>query len=434
MGTNDVKPALLYRSRLVLRSGSAHRPRLVVLAFAALVLVWIAQPATSFAQGVKEVERVRSERQSTEDELKSLESELDQYEGQLSAARQAEQSASERLAQLEREIQMRQQLVSTYTQRNRQLETEVADVTSRINAVSADYDALRLDYQRRVIHAYKHGIGVYLALILSAGSLDRVVARVRYLRRFTQQRKGRVDAIRLSTGDLDSRRTELQTALQENEELLAKGTAERARLASLRKDRAAILKRTQKERSVIEGEITQKQQHAEQLQSRIQELIVAEAERVKAMTEDNPLAAAEFKEIAARFEARKGALSWPVSGTVSDPFGTRVHPVYKTETLNPGIEIDSAPSAVVKSVFDGQVTRIFFLPGYGTVVTVRHGEFTSMYANLSAVRVSSQQRVTTGQILGEAGTDAEPRGSALFFALFSADGQASDPTGWLRPR
>jgi len=411
-----------------------HQFRLVATAVAALILLPVAQPSISFAQGADDVERVRIERQSTEEELKNLESNLDQFESQLNAARQAEQSASERLAQLEREIQMRQQLVSTITQRNRQLESEMAEVTSRINEVSADYDILQNDYQRRVIHAYKHGRGVYLAMILSAESLSRVVARVRYLRRFTQQRKDRVDQIRASTGDLDSRRKDLELAIQENELLVQKGSAERARLTTLRKDRETILQQTRRDRSVIEGEIAQTRRQAEELQSRIQDLIAAEAERIKAMTEQNPLAAAEFDEIATRFEAHKGTLSWPVSGTVTEPFGTRVHPVYKTETLNPGIEIDTAPSAVVKAVFDGQVTRIFFLPGYGTCITVRHGAYTSMYANFSAVRVSNQQRVTTGQILGEAGTDAEPRGSALFFALFSSDGEAADPTGWLRPR
>jgi septal ring factor EnvC (AmiA/AmiB activator) len=411
-----------------------HISRLLYASVLTLVCVWIVLPHAAQAQGIKEVEQVRSDRESTEEELKTLETQLSEYESQLSAAQQAEQSASERLSELDREIRMREQLVSTYTQRNQQLEAEVEEVTGQINAVSADYDAIRLDYQRRVIHAYKHGRGVYLALIMAAESLDRIVARVRYLKRFTDQRKGRVDQIRSSTGDLDVRRAELQLAIEENDALMQKGTSERARLASLRGDRSEMLQRTQRQRTDIEGEIAQTRQQAEQLQSRIQELIAAEAQRIKAMTESNPLAAAEFEEIAARFEARKGSLAWPVSGTVTEPFGTRVHPVYKTETLNPGIEISSEPSAVVKAVFDGQVTRIFFLPGYGTCVTVRHGAHTSMYANFSAVRVSNQQRVSVGQILGEAGTVAEPRGPALFFALFSEDGEAVDPAEWLRPQ
>jgi len=408
---------------------NAHLVRVTVM-----VIVVLGSVSAAGAQSILEIERVRSERQETEDQLQDLEGQLAEYENRLSAARQAELSASALLGELEREMQMRQRLVSTYTQRTRQLEDEVVQVSDQIAAVEADYDAIQTDYQRRVIHAYKHGRGIYLALILSAESLDRVFARVRYLRRFTEQRRGKVDQIRLATVDLDVRRLELQRAIDDNNQLAEKGRAERARLTSLRKNRSDILKRAQQERSVIESEIERTKMEAEELQNRIQELIAAETARVRLMTESNPLAAAEFDAIADRFEARKGTLSWPVTGTISEPFGTRIHPVYKTETLNPGIQIDTKPAAVVKSVFDGQVTRIFFLPGYGTCVTVRHGSYTSMYANFSAVRVSNQERVTAGQILGKAGTDAEPRQSALFFALFSQDGEAVNPTEWLRPR
>ena len=352
----------------------------------------------------------------------------------MSAAQQAEQSAAERIAEIDKEIQIREQLLSTYVQRKRQLEAEVSEVTTRIAAAEADYSAIREDYQRRVIHAYKHGRGVYLAMILSAESLDRVFARVRYLRRFTQQRRGRVDEIEHSTDDLDARKTGLEEAIAQNEELLQKERSERRRLANLKADRERILNESRAQRTTLESEITRARQEAEQLQSRISELIAAEAERMRVITEGDPLAAAEFEEIASRFQARKGALSWPASGSVTEPFGTRVHPVYKTETLNPGIEISTEPGATVKSVFDGQITRIFFLPGYGTCVTIRHGSHTSMYANLSDVQVANQQRVTAGQILGEAGTAAEPRGEALFFAVFTEDGNAVDPTEWLRPR
>jgi septal ring factor EnvC (AmiA/AmiB activator) len=108
--------------------------------------------------------------------------------------------------------------------------------------------------------------------------------------------------------------------------------------------------------------------------------------------------------------------------------------VYKTQTLNPGIEIATKPAAVVRAIFDGQVSRTFFLPGYGTCVTIRHGDYTSLYANFSNVRVENNQRVTAGQILGEAGTDAQPRQAALFFALFSETGEAVDPALWLKAK
>jgi septal ring factor EnvC (AmiA/AmiB activator) len=348
--------------------------------------------------------------------------------------REEEASALQRLEDIDREIAVRQELVNTYTRRNRQLEAEAKEIEDALAAVESDIDALRDDYQRRVIHAYKHGRAVYLAMILTAGSLDRILARIRYLRRFTQQRRGKVDNIRESAGSLDKRHEALEEAIRKNRELVAKDAEERARLAALREERDQFVREAQAQRTGIERELAERRSQAEALSSRIAELVTAESERVKEMTESNPIAAAEFAEIAEGFAAKQGALPWPVSGAVTEPFGTRVHPVYKTQTLNPGIEIATKPAAIVRSVFDGQVSRIFFLPGYGTCVTIRHGDYTSLYANFSDVRVTNNQRITAGQIIGEAGTEAEPRQSALFFALFSQSGDAVDPTTWLKPK
>ena len=46
---------------------------------------------------------------------------------------------------------------------------------------------------------------------------------------------------------------------------------------------------------------------------------------------------------------------------------------------------------------------------------------------------SSTENMEVGQLIGRSGTDAEPRGEAVFFAVFE-DGTPRDPVGWLRPR
>ena len=385
-------------------------------------------------QGLSDVREVRAERETTQDELKNLEDQISAYEAELDRARREEASALERLQDIDREIAVRQELVNTYTRRNRQLEAEAKEIEDALAAVESDIGALQDDYERRVIHAYKHGRAVYLAMILTAGSIDRILARIRYLRRFTQQRKSRVDDIRKSAGGLDERHEALEQAIRNNRELAAKDLEERARLASLREDRDRVARETHEQRSEIERELNRRRSEAEALSARITELVTAESERVKDLTESNPIAAAELAEIAAGFTAKRGALPWPVTGAVTEPFGTRVHPVYKTQTLNPGIEIATKPAAVVRAIFDGQVSRIFFLPGYGTCVTIRHGDYTSLYANFSDVRVENNQRVTAGQILGEAGTEEQPRQAALFFALFSETGEAVDPALWLKAK
>ena len=133
------------------------------------------------------------------------------------------------------------------------------------------------------------------------------------------------------------------------------------------------------------------------------------------------------------FRQNRGRLPWPVDGTVTGRFGTRTDPVYNTQTSSPGIDISARAGAPARAVYEGVVQRVGTIPTYGTYVMVTHGEFVTLYGNLSQVVVSQGQRVRAGQVVGRAGTANERRGTQLFFALYQ-DSQPVDPLGWLRGR
>jgi septal ring factor EnvC (AmiA/AmiB activator) len=78
------------------------------------------------------------------------------------------------------------------------------------------------------------------------------------------------------------------------------------------------------------------------------------------------------------------------------------------------------------------VILVDVMPGFGRLVVVSHGDFKSLYSNFSLIYVQQGMQVEAGQVLGRAGTDAEPKGSGLFFSVFNR-GEAVDPTEWLRP-
>jgi septal ring factor EnvC (AmiA/AmiB activator) len=105
--------------------------------------------------------------------------------------------------------------------------------------------------------------------------------------------------------------------------------------------------------------------------------------------------------------------------------------VTNTTTSSPGIDISTAPGAAARSVFEGVVQRIGTIPTYGTYVMISHGEFVTLYGNLSQVGVRQGQRVQAGQVVGRSGTTAQRRGSSLFFALYQG-GQAVNPIPWFR--
>jgi murein DD-endopeptidase MepM/ murein hydrolase activator NlpD len=118
---------------------------------------------------------------------------------------------------------------------------------------------------------------------------------------------------------------------------------------------------------------------------------------------------------------------------VTGRFGSRTDPVYGTTISSPGIDITTPASAPARAVFEGTVERVGTMATYGTYVIVSHGDFNTIYGNLSEIAVGRGQAVRAGQVVGRAGTADERRGTQLFFALFQG-GQAVDPLGWLRSR
>jgi septal ring factor EnvC (AmiA/AmiB activator) len=142
-------------------------------------------------------------------------------------------------------------------------------------------------------------------------------------------------------------------------------------------------------------------------------------------------AADRIVDLTGSFRSNRGRLPRPADGTVTGSFGTRTDPVTNTTTSSPGIDISTAPGAAARSVFEGVVQRIGTIPTYGTYVMISHGEFVTLYGNLSQVGVRQGQRVQAGQVVGRSGTTAQRRGSSLFFALYQG-GQAVNPIPWFR--
>ncbi len=137
------------------------------------------------------------------------------------------------------------------------------------------------------------------------------------------------------------------------------------------------------------------------------------------------------KKTTGTFYSEKGNLPWPTEGTVVEPFGTIVNPTYGTKANNPGILISTDGAAIVSSVYKGKVEEIYVMPEFGKVITISHGEYTTVYGNLSEMYVTEGATVQAGEYIGQSGTTHEPKGEAVFFALFQ-NGVEANPELWLK--
>lgn len=117
----------------------------------------------------------------------------------------------------------------------------------------------------------------------------------------------------------------------------------------------------------------------------------------------------------------------PCNGSVSSPFGNRVHPVTGVTTNHNGVDIACSSGTKVMAVCDGVVDKAQYNEYSGNFVVVSHcNGFTSSYAHLSKISVSPGQKISTGDEIGKSGSTGMVTGPHLHFEI-RQNGDAVNP-------
>lgn len=131
------------------------------------------------------------------------------------------------------------------------------------------------------------------------------------------------------------------------------------------------------------------------------------------------------------FKANKGKLPWPVeSGFISLGYGDQAHPVYKTLVIhNSGLEFSTTSGTNARAVFEGVVSSVIIISPVNKLVMLQHGDFFTIYQNLTSVNVSKGDHVSMKQTLGRIRTNGEGK-TILKFAI-TQNTTYANPRSWL---
>ncbi len=397
--------------------------RVCILALLALLLLAAARPGEARGQS----------RAETEERLRQLKQQIEDDQQRLSERAEAKEASAATLDDLNREIALRRELTTTYQRRLRQLSAEEDSLRRSLRTLEGQIATLQEEYRARATHAYKYGRLHDVALILASRSINQMLVRVRYLHRFTEQRRERLQSIQAATRTPEEQRGALEERRRQTVSLEAEAQQELGNLTALQQSRRQVVSELRAQEADLQREIGQQRQAAQELEAELRRLVARETARQRRASSASPEALAEFERLTGSFQQNQGGLPWPVPGAVSEPFGTITNPVYGTQTPNPGVFIETSPQAEVRAIFEGEIVNIDAMPDLGTIILVRHGTYLTLYGNFSMLYAGEGDYVQAGQVIGRAGTENEPRGAGLFFALFK-DGQAVDPETWLQRR
>ena len=137
--------------------------------------------------------------------------------------------------------------------------------------------------------------------------------------------------------------------------------------------------------------------------------------------------------LSGNFERNRGRLPWPTSnGFIRGHFGIQQHPVLThVTTNNKGIYIQTPSGSNARAVYDGIVTQRFSIPGSNNAVIIQHGNFRTVYANLTQIFVKEGDKVSAKQAIGRIYTDDENGNKTELYFQVWKDRNLQNPENWI---
>lgn len=289
------------------------------------------------------------------------------------------------------EIKNQKQYISLINNNIENINNEIKHNKKLSENVKNELEIIKKDYNKLAFYAYKtRNIRQKTIYILAAEDFNQAYERFKYLCFFT-------DYFLTKSKDLKK----INDSLTDLNEKLENDTKN---LKKLKKNRNNELKKL----------------NSKKLQEKLKNKTKNEKNKPKS------------KETIA-FEKRKGKLDLPVSGAVTSSFGKHKHPVLRNvTTINNGIEITVTGSNEVKAVFKGFVSKVVIIPGANKAILLKHGQYFTVYSNLSEVFVRENQEIKANQKIGKVFRGKNNSSSNILDFQIWYGNEKLNPKRWLK--
>jgi septal ring factor EnvC (AmiA/AmiB activator) len=415
-----------------------------------LLIVFACSGIQLSAQNVKQLE----------EERKQTLQKLETTSKMLNETKKSQKSSLNKLSLINKNINERTHLIKTMTTEISQLDVEMQSLNQEVKQLERRLENLKKDYAKLVQEAYiNRSIYSKIMFVLSAENFDQSVRRLRYLKEYSDYRKQQVAEIEKVKAQIEQKNDSISKHKSKLTQVVKQKEVETNKLSQEQKKEKIVLTDLQKKEKNLRKELNAQQKKANELNKRIEYLIAEEIRKAEAKraaeaelrqktekgkpstktqkkSETSALVSTLTKEealLSDNFEKNAGRLPWPVSnGYISGHFGIQEHPVLKhVTTNNKGIYIQTPANSTARAVFDGVVTQRFSVPGSNNAVIIQHGEYRTVYANLTDIYVRIGDKVSTKQPVGKIFTDSEKDNKTeLYFQLWK-NRTLLNPESWL---
>ena len=376
--------------------------------------------------------------QELEEKRRELQQEIREITKLLFAGKKEKKSVVSAVEDLNYKISVRKNLIRITNQQANLLTREINANQDKISTRRVKLKALKEAYADMIVKSYKNRArDNKLMFLLSSSSFQQAYRRLQYIKQYADYQRQQAEIIKVETKQLQLLNQDLLVQKKDKQKLVAENKAAKLILDKELKDQQAFIESIQKNLAKFSAQIKDKQKASEKLDKEIRKLIreaiaASNKKAGKSVKSRTFSMTPEQKVLAANFTANKGKLPWPVaSGVVKMRFGTNPSPIDPSIKIKSnGVRIATNKGEPVRAVFDGVVQGIMTPKNGNNTIMIRHGNYITVYKNLSKFYVSKGDKVRTKQVLGEVITNKASGESILSFGIYK-DSTIQNPSIWV---
>jgi murein hydrolase activator len=360
------------------------------------------------------------------DDPAARQQQLDKLKTRLTQVQQAQDQALQKRGAVQLQLRASERAIAAasheYTELDRQVggaEGQLSDLQRQKAARQSALDAQKIALAQQMQAAYREGRDSQLRLLLDAQDPQSVGRLLAYYDYMNQARAARIEAVHQQLTALDQLDAHIQLQLANLKKLRDERGSSLAELQSRGKSRRQLLATLDAGIKSRSAEIARLNKDQQAMQSLVQSLHQALNEVPAELNQGK------------RFSALRGHLLWPVDGKLVDRFG---EPRAGGHLRWEGDLIAAPMGTPVRAISQGRVVYADWMPHFGLIVIVDHGEgYMSIYAHNQNVTRSVGDTVKAGEVIAALGDSGGQDGPALYFELRHGN-DTLDPRRWCHGR
>ena len=371
-------------------------------------------------------------KQDLENQKKQIQEDIKKIELKLKTNSKQKKLIVSNAEDINYKIKLQQNLINNINSQLNLILREIDRNENRLSDLKQRELILKDELSKMLLSAYKKKSNLNkLMFVFSSTSFQQAYKRIQYFKQYANFQSKTLSKIKINSNDiknvivvLDSQKTNKKLLIDENEEIKRDLSIEYTGLNNL----IVEINKNQKRYS---AEIKQKQKLTREIDKKIQRLI--EEALAKAKKKDGRFELTEeAKLISKNFNANKGKLPSPViRGSVVLGFGKQPHPIVKTTTIQSnGVRIRTSSDVEARTIFNGVVYSIIKSKNNTHTILIQHGNFFTVYKNLSDIYVKKGDKLKTKDSIGKIATDPLNGQTILSFSIFN-NGIPQNPRFWI---